>query len=633
MAGAGVALVTEADGTISGEEATGLYHRDRRIVSGMRLLVDGQPPVYLNGAATGAATHRLTYGHWGDSPDPLAVIVRERSLNNGYQEHLSIHCFRDPISLQVEVHLLAGGGTVYHLDQETHSPEDARLLAEALWADGAAKSGLTLKTNLSVNPGTPSSFSWGIKIDVEMPTVRPSTLVTTGDSRLQRALESSAWTFEALTVQEPRTGISFLAAGAPHFLALFGRDALFASILSMVADPRRTLETIEILASYQGKDRHPLTLEDHGRILHELRIGDMGVFDLDPGTAYYGSIDATPLFVVAMSEALCWGISPSQLEPLLPMARSAIAWCRAHTDKFGFIQSVPHDGGIANQNWKDSGDSIVRPDGSVVQGATSPVEVQGYFHQALYGLAELESAFGNRSEAAALFNEAETFAERFHQHFLVDEPCLVALALDASGEPIPVRASNVGHLLGTDLITDELAGRLVDRLFSEEEFSGWGVRTLAASEAAYNPLGYHVGSVWPHDNAVLLRGLAHRRFDSQTRRLAAALVELAVAERHQLPELLGGFPRTQIPEPVPYPASARPQAWAAAVPYQIVTALLGLQPEIHHNRVRIHSVLKDDQRIKISRLRLGERMIDIDARGSDATVSGDIDGLTISVET
>lgn len=632
MTRAGVALVTTADGTITGEQATGLFHRDRRIVSKLQLSVDGEPPAYLNGATVGAAADRLIYGYWAGGPDPQAVIVRERSLQGGYHERLTFHGSQEPVTLHIEIRLEPGTATVYHLDEDTYGLDEVELLGDALWATGAALSGLTVAQDVTIDPGTPTSLSWGVALDVKQPPIRPSTAILTRDPGLQRSVDNSAWSFESLTVSEPHTGLPFVAAGAPHFLALFGRDALSTSVLSMIADPHRALETLEVLAEYQGSVQDQRTLESPGRVLHELRIGEMGVFGLEPGTAYYGSVDATPLFVIAMLECLRWGAPRNRLEQLLPSARSAMAWCRSHTDEFGFIQSVPHEGGITNQNWKDSGDSIVRPDGSVLQEATTPVEVQGYFHDALVGLAELETALGDSNEAEGLLEEAEQLAERFHQHFLVDDPSLVALALDSAGEPIPVRASNAGHLLDSEIIDDDLAAKLSDRLFSDQEFSGWGIRTLAATETAYNPLGYHVGSVWPHDNAVMLRGLARRGFDGYTRLLASSLADLAAASHHQLPELLGGFSREQFPEPVPYPASARPQAWAAAVPYQIVTALLGLQPQIHVNKLRLRPVLNAEERIVVKGLHLGERTISIEASGSDAIVSGDTEGLTIDIE-
>lgn len=629
---AGLALVTDSDGTITGRDAGGLYRRDRRIVLEMRLLVDGSAPPQLSGTRTAASADRLTYGYWSEAPDPQAIIVRERSLDTGYREDITVQGFREPVSVQIEVQLVPGNATVYHLDEEDRTRLDGTLQDATLWAEGADVTASGLTANLAVQSACSATFTWGIDLGADLPDARAVAAVRGSDPRLQPALEHAAWDLEALTVIDPATGRPFVAAGAPHFLAAFGRDTLNASRLAMIADPGLSLDTLELLAAYQGRDRHDLTLEAPGGILHELRIGDMGVFGLDPGTAYYGSIDSTPLFVVTLAEALHWGAPRDRVRNLLPAARTALEWCRTHTDGLGFLQSVPHQTGLGNQAWKDSGDSIVRPDGSVVVGANSPVEVQGYLHQALLGLSDLEAAVGDPGAAASLRQEAAVLAGRFHRHFvLAGNPALVAMALDADGAPIGVKASNAGHLLATELIDDDLAERLADRLMSRDEFSGWGIRTLAASETAYNPLGYHIGAVWPHDNALILRGLVRRGLDHHARRLAGAVIDLAAAEHYQLPELLGGFDRDRFPEPVPYPASGRPQAWAAAVPYQVVTSLLGLQPALHRDELRLRPILGADQQIVVENLRLGGRSLMIEAHGADATVTGDTGGLTVTI--
>ncbi len=626
---AGVAVVTEADGTIGGQNAGGIYHRDRRLVAGLRLLVDGSPPEQLSGSRIGPAEDRLTYGYWTDAPDPQAIIVRERSLDGGYTERIEVRCFRNPITIALEVQLDPSGATVYHLPDDDPTVEDRRRLAAAMWAENAALDDLRITQKLHIEPGEAAAFSWGIRLPVDDPDRRPTATVRTSARRLQRSLDNAVWDLEALMVTEPATGRPFLAVGAPHFLAVFGRDSLIASQLAMIADPLGAMRTLEVLAHHQGTAHDKRTLEAPGRILHELRIGEMGVFGLEAGTPYYGSIDATPLFVVSLAECLRWGCPPQRVGRLLPAARSAVGWCRSHRDDRGFIHSVPHDRGITNQNWKDSGDSVVRPDGAVVCEATSPVEVQGYYHQALLALAELEATVGDRDAVESLRAEADELQARFHRHFVLAEAPHVAYVLDAAGEPIKVAASNVGHLLCSSMIDDDLAALLADRLLGAAEFSGWGLRTLSADEAAYNPLAYHLGTVWPHDTAMLLRGLSHRRFDRHTRRVADGLVDLAAAVNYQLPELLGGFDREQFPEPVPYPASARPQAWAAAVPFQIVTSLLGFQPAMHRGEIRLRPILNEGRRITVENLRLGERVIHIDATGTHAKVTGDIGDIKV----
>ena len=630
LTAAGVALVSGPDGTITGMDAGGLYQRDVRVVAQMRLVVEGEPPLMLSRARTGASTDRLIYGHWSDTADPSAIVVRERGVGSGYTEEITIQCFREPLDLRIEISLVPDGTPIYRLGEAPADQLHASVAETKLWAEGALVTGTTVTADVSVQPGNLGQFSWGLDLDSTPAAARDATVIRASDHSTQRALDHAAWDLEALTITEPSTGRAFTAAGAPHFLAVFGRDSLCASLLAMVADPRRALDTLELLAAFQGQAADGATLEAPGAILHELRIGDMGVFGLDPGVAYYGSIDATPLFVLTAAESLRWGAPFDIVRSLLPAARAAVEWCRSHVDSVGFVQSVPHASGLDNQSWKDSGDAVVRPDGSVVYGSYSPVEVQGYMHEALVGLADLEAAVGDAGAAEDLRSDAAEFATRFEQHYVLeDDPALVALALDDQGEPIAVRASNAGHLLATGLISDDLAARLADRMMSDQEFSGWGVRTLASSEAAYNPLGYHVGSVWPHDNAMFLRGLARRGLGDHARRLAEALIDLAAAEQYQLPELLGGFDRTRFAEPVPYPASARPQAWAAAVPFQIVTALLGLQPEMQHGVIRLRPILTPEQRLVVHNLRLGDRVVTIEAAGREASITGDTAGLTI----
>ena len=630
----GMALVTEADGSISGRGATGIFWRDRRIVSGLTLTVDGTAPVLLSGARVGPSTDHLTYGLWGDEPDPLAVLVRQRSLDGGYGERLELTCFRQPARFTVGIAVTPGRALVYHLDDEPPPSTGERIdpalaAATELSSTTMVVTGRSATAEVSMLPGQHVVLDWRLGRPDRRPPPPPGPALETNDARLATAFERAGWDLEALTVTEPGTGLPFVAAGAPHFLAVFGRDALTVALLTMALGTGRALDILDVLAAHQGTGHDPVTLEEPGRIVHELRVGEMGVFGLDAGTPYYGSVDATPLFVVVLAECLRWGAPAERLRALLPAARAAVGWCRAHVDPLGFVWSIPHQGGLDNQGWKDSGDSIVRPDGSVVRGPTSLVEVQGHVHEALLGLAELETAVGRPEAAEGLRREAAAFRQRFQSHYVVDPPVHLALALDEAGRPIPVRASNVGHLLAGELVDAELAGRLADRLLSPEEFSGWGVRTLASSERAYNPLGYHVGSVWPHDTALLLRGLSQRGLRRHGAVLAEALLDLSAHLDHQLPELLGGFDRDRFATPVPYPASARPQAWAAAVPVAVVTALLGLHPAAQRNELQVRPILPPGITVRLGNLRLGDRRLTIEATGDRATVTGDVDGLDI----
>lgn len=630
----GVALVTLANGDVDGSGVTGLFHRDRRLVNRLELRIDGAPPVMLRGARTGPATRQIVYGFWGRSPDPDAIIERTTSLDGGLEDRLSIRCFRNPAVMTVSVSLGAGAATIYHLDQEqptAHDRERLTALVDPGDFDRDPSNGLSLHRTLELRPGETVEIGWRLALEVAAPERTSPPVLRASAASVQQTLTNSLWDLEALTIVDPHSGAPFVAAGAPHFLAVFGRDALMVSLLSMLRGTQEAVDVLRVLAAHQGRRDVVETVEAPGRILHELRIGDMGVFGVAPGTPYYGTVDASALFVVLLAETLRWGADPDEVRRLLPAARDAVEWCRSHVDRLGFVPSIPHETGIANQGWKDSGDSIVRPDGSLVEEQTSLVEVQGYVYDALRSLAELEEFVGEPAHAAPLLLEAERFRQRFHECFRVDGPAVFALTLDARGEPVATRASNVGHLLATGILDDAECAAIAARLLSDDEFSGWGVRTLSAGEPAYNPLGYHVGTVWPHDNAVLLRGLNAAGLTDELDVVAGALTDLAEACRHQLPELLGGFGRADHPAPIPYPSSARPQAWAAAVPIQVATARLGFRPEIHRRRIRLRPRLAVGESMHVETT-LGRRRIVIDACADDATVTGDVTDLDIVVE-
>lgn len=629
----GAALVTHADGAIDGESGTGLYSRDTRRISRLQLTVNGLAPTLLSRSRTGVAEERLAYAHYGAEPDPQAIIRRDRSINTGYHEELHLRCFRQTLELTISIDLEADDTAVYELAAARPRPtRGSAELVRIVQPGDFTLEGATLTKTVVLSPGSELRVGWGVQLDQPPYDPPPTTIIRTTSRSLQRAVHNALWDLDALTIVEPTSGMPFVAAGSPHFLAAFGRDAIVASLLTMTARPDRALDTLNVLATHQGTSYNSETLEEPGRILHELRIGEMGVFGLEPGVPYYGSVDSTPLFVVLLVETLRWGCDIDRIRRLMPAARAAVQWCRTHVDANGFIQSIPHSQGIGNQGWKDSGDAIVRPNGDVISEATSLVEVQGYYHEALVGLAELEDYFGDHCAADSLRLEAKDLYRRFHSSFPSDEPAVLALALDSDGQTVDVCASNVGHLLATELIDQPTAQQLATRLVSGDEFTGWGIRTLSAREAAYNPLGYHLGSVWPHDTAMFLRGLRRRGFDEEAHLITNALVDLADELGGQLPELLGGFSRFDFPSPVPYPASARPQAWAASVPIEIVSSKLGIRPLMHQNRLCLRPRLETGETIVLEDLHLGPRSLRITATGGSAVVDGDVDGLEVVVE-
>lgn len=366
-------------------------------------------------------------------------------------------------------------------------------------------------------------------------------------------------------------------AGIPWFLTLFGRDSLLTSLFCLPYRPQVAAHTLRALAAAQGREYDPARLEQPGRIPHELRHGELAHFRQVPYGRYYGSVDATPLFLVllqAYTEATGDRSTAVRLEA---HARAAVEWMfrDGGLDTHGWLvyTSDEEAGGLANQNWKDSAGAICDADGTQATGPVAVVEVQGYAYDALLRTARLAAEVWNDpGYAQQLRAAARQLRDRFPAAFWLPDADFPALALDGSGRRADALASDAGHLLWSGLLDPDRAGRVARRLLDPDFFSGWGIRTLAAGQAPYHPLSYHRGAIWPHDNAVIALGMARYGLADEARRVAAALV--AAAEHHgwRLPEVISGYGRDQHPSPVPYPHSCSPQAWSAATPLALLTA-------------------------------------------------------------
>lgn len=373
-----------------------------------------------------------------------------------------------------------------------------------------------------------------------------------------------------------RPAETFFAAGAPWYLTLFGRDSLWASRFLVELDWRPAAATLRTLAARQGRREDPEAAEQPGKIMHELRRGTYVMAELTLPPLYFGTIDATALWVCLLHDAWRAGMPEAEVRELLPNLRAALGWITggADADGDGFAEYLDTTGhGLANQGWKDSADSVRFHDGSRAEGPIALVEVQGYAHQAARAGAELLAAYGSDEDAdevTRLRVWADGLAERFRERFWCerDGDRFPALALDVAKRPVDSVTSNIGHLLGTGILSTEEEALVADRLVREDLDSGLGLRTMASTEGGYSPLSYHCGSVWPHDTAVAIRGLLVGGFVDQARKLAEGLLVASQAFRGRLPELWSGDP-----EPIPYPASCHPQAWAAASVFVAARAL------------------------------------------------------------
>lgn len=393
------------------------------------------------------------------------------------------------------------------------------------------------------------------------------------------------------TLRSHLHGEEFFAAGVPWYVTLFGRDSLITALQTLAYNYRIADDTLRLLARFQGREENAWRDEQPGKIPHELRIGELAHIGEVPHSPYYGSVDATPLFLHLVVEYSRWTGDLEVFEQLREPVDRALAWLADYGDPDGdgFVEySGGSERGLINQGWKDSGDAIVHLDGSEAEPPIALVEVQGYVYLAKRGLAEIFDRDGQPERAEALRREARELKENFNRHFWLEDRGAYALALEAGNRPVASLTSNPGHVLFAGLADKDKAARMAERLMAEEMFSGWGIRTLSAGHPVYNPVGYHLGSVWPHDNALIVAGLRRYGFDRAARQVFQGIVEAAMNfENYRLPELFAGFTREEYSVPVTYPVACHPQAWAAGTVPFMLTSLMGLVPEGFDKRLRV----------------------------------------------
>jgi glycogen debranching enzyme len=409
----------------------------------------------------------------------------------------------------------------------------------------------------------------------------------------------------------------YFAAGVPWFAALFGRDSVITSLQTLAYDPEIAAQTLRLLARYQSRRTDEWRDAQPGKILHEMRTGEMAKLGEIPQTPYYGSVDATPLFLILVGRHAAWTGKLELFDELRENIELALEWMDKYGDLDGdgyieYASASKH--GLVNQGWKDSGDAIVTADGGLARPPIALVEVQGYAYRAKREIASLFRRAGDDGRAARLEREAEELRRRFNRDFWLEEKGVYALALQADKKPVAVVSSNPGQALWTGIAEEEKARRTMERLMADDMFGGWGVRTLSEKERRYNPVGYHLGTVWPHDNSIIAAGFRRHGFDGAAMRILAGVVRAAMHfEHYRLPELFAGFSEREFGAPARYPVACHPQAWAAgSVPHLLETSL-GLIPEAFERRLRVERPRLPDfvHWIEAHDLKVGEASADL----------------------
>ena len=620
-------FVSDAAGDVEpGGDANGFFHADMRQLSTWRLLVNGHPVHVLTSRTVDyySASVFATLASVSVGENPPISIRRDRFVARGVHEDLTVQNHSDrPQTVMIEMEYGSDFADLFEV--KDRRPKRGQLRSDL----GPSKVTLTY-TRDSYRRDTLIEFSehfsvgleragfelqleprgsWQTCIDVvpvvdgafnrlehgdrrfgdpkpDMPTsfeqwmAQAPTLETDNDI-LRHTYRQSLIDLAALRFRPLKTlSYSLPAAGLPWFMALFGRDSLITAYQALPFQPHLARTTLEALTAWQAKERDDFRDAEPGKILHELRLGELTMLGERPHSPYFGTHDATPLFLILLDEYERWAGDRDFVRSLQPAAMKALDWMERYGDRDGdgYLEyQTRSKEGLANQCWKDSWNSILFKDGTVAKGPIATCEIQGYAYDARVRMARLaREVWDDPQLAARLDRDAATLRQRFNRDYWIEARGQYALALDGEKRQVDAMTSNVGHLLWSGIVPEDRAATMAQRLMSPEMFTGWGTRTMSANDAGYNPIEYHDGTVWPHDTAFVAEGMRRYGHREQASHLALMLIQAAGAFDYRLPEVFAGFSREETGAPVEYPTASRPQAWAAGAPLLALRTALGL---------------------------------------------------------
>lgn len=660
--------ISGAAGDITELGPQGLFCLDTRFVNSLVLLIDGDPVESLGFDQTSAYSGSFVGRHIGAMKlaDAPTIVVRSRQVELGMTERIEVRNHGDQAVVSLVSVLVGCDFANLFAVKEGRVARNNDILCEprpeGMWfqpPDGR-QIGMEVTTDKPANVIENGRLDWTVQLEpgeswsVELhftpwlngASVQPGSDSAAVDAGTRLAqwhdkipeIESDSADLSVCTTKALADLASLrifdptapehpvVAAGAPWFMTLFGRDSLIASWMALLVDPDLANGVVTTLARFQGTDVNPSTDEEPGKIMHEIRFSGAGSAALDEGELYYGTADATPLFVMLLGELQRWGANPETVAALLPNADRALAWITDHGDRDGdgYVEYQRSTlTGLANQGWKDSWDGVRYADGRVADAPIALCEVQAYTYAAYRARARLAEDFGQEELAQTWEAKARDLRDAFNRDFWLEEHGWFAIGLDGDKNPIDSLTSNIGHCLWAGIVDEEKAPIVADKLLAPDMFTGWGVRTMSSSTPGYNPTGYHVGSVWPHDSAIVAAGLMRYGQIDHAHRLMNAIFAAGARSGGRLPELMAGFDRSEFGTPMAYPASCSPQAWAAAAPLLLLRWMLRLDPWHSRKRLWIDPVLPEGvRRLSLSGIRLGTSRFSVTVEDGDVEIEG-----------